>query len=408
MYDKLLGNFDPRISWFINKELLPDQCLDISDETLLSVKDSEKVIFVNFHNFIDKTLDIVNYRLSKKIDTKIIFTSEEILPSLNFINFEKFNTECTRLFKENTYVICMKANADYHKELIHYFPYDYYIFNTLTTDLKLNDFDFLNNTTNQVKDRPNRINFLAGNVGTRPARFLASYYLWKHGLLQDSISGVLAEENDISEWIEKFNNLDYGNYYDVVKTKLGWAESKFTNHESMVWPDISDSALFWGFNHPYSSKIFRESSLSYVPETWDIYRTSVENLSDQPIPDKDHYRDNSMTFTEKIGKSLIFKHPFVLQGSPGMLKEFSKQGFQTFSSIIDESYNTYDKTDFSHVEPCVLAAKDFLNKLQDARVQSEVQEIVDFNFQHIFKRAEQTKIELNKSLNDFIKKPFIQ
>lgn len=43
--------------------------------------------------------------------------------------------------------------------------------------------------------------------------------------------------------------------------------------------------------------------------------------------------------TEKVVKNLYIGKPFILLGAPGSLRKLQQQGFKTFSSIIDESYD---------------------------------------------------------------------
>ena len=51
------------------------------------------------------------------------------------------------------------------------------------------------------------------------------------------------------------------------------------------------------------------------------------------------YISNELFITEKIGKRLLAKRIFVLFGARGCLEYLRSQGFQTFGSIIDESYD---------------------------------------------------------------------
>lgn len=46
--------------------------------------------------------------------------------------------------------------------------------------------------------------------------------------------------------------------------------------------------------------------------------------------------------TEKIYKPLMLGHPFVVFGNPGLLDYLRKQGYQTFSEMFDESYDSID------------------------------------------------------------------
>lgn len=50
--------------------------------------------------------------------------------------------------------------------------------------------------------------------------------------------------------------------------------------------------------------------------------------------------DPSFLFvTEKVYKTMIMQHPFMIMGSPGTLKYLRSQGFKTFSEFWDESYD---------------------------------------------------------------------
>jgi hypothetical protein len=90
-----------------------------------------------------------------------------------------------------------------------------------------------------------------------------------------------------------------------------------------------------------------------------------------------------------------------VQASPGQLNTVKSLGFETFSSIIDESYNEYQSLDYAHVEKTVLAAKDFLSKLPSNA--DKIQEIVDYNYNHWLTRS---KNEYDRTTESFIN--FIQ
>ena len=53
--------------------------------------------------------------------------------------------------------------------------------------------------------------------------------------------------------------------------------------------------------------------------------------------------DYPYTFrTEKIWKPILMAHPFVVAANPGYLRDLRAAGFQTFHSLIDESYDQID------------------------------------------------------------------
>jgi hypothetical protein len=58
------------------------------------------------------------------------------------------------------------------------------------------------------------------------------------------------------------------------------------------------------------------------------------------VTESDFGQGGKARLTEKICKPLANLHPFVLLGSPGMLAELRRSGFQTFEPLIDESYDS--------------------------------------------------------------------
>lgn len=59
--------------------------------------------------------------------------------------------------------------------------------------------------------------------------------------------------------------------------------------------------------------------------------------------------DNTMFFSEKIYKPIMARHPFIIVGLPGSLRQLKEQGFRTFDPWWDESYddieNVIDRLD---------------------------------------------------------------
>ena len=59
--------------------------------------------------------------------------------------------------------------------------------------------------------------------------------------------------------------------------------------------------------------------------------------------------DGGVFISEKTAKAVIFRHPFLIFGAPGHLREMRNIGFKTFSDIWDESYdniiNPIDRVD---------------------------------------------------------------
>lgn len=76
----------------------------------------------------------------------------------------------------------------------------------------------------------------------------------------------------------------------------------------------------------------RESYFSIVTETL-FYGNGNLKRHHQP------FVEDSIFFTEKTFRCMALMHPFILFGRPGSLDELRKKGYQTFSPMIDESYD---------------------------------------------------------------------
>ena len=226
-----------------------------------------------------------------------------------------------------------------------------------------------------VKDRHNGLNLLIGKLKTKHSRFLAAYYFYKYDLLDSAVLGLHVRPIDLLHRMQLYPEYDDINFYNKILPLLGSADLVTMVH------DTSEGCTAEKGGWPFDPVIFKNSSISYVCETYDI--------------DKGFF---SYLVTEKFYRAIINKHPFVVQACAGQLHTVKSLGFETFSSIIDESYNDYTVYDYSHVEKTVLAAKDFLSKLPNNT--EKVQEIVDYNYNHWLRRA---KSEYDNTTEFFIR-----
>jgi len=228
-----------------------------------------------------------------------------------------------------------------------------------------------------VKDRVNGLNLLIGKLKTKHARFFTTYYFYKYDLLDTAILGIHALPEDILENMKKYPKYNDMNFYNKIITCLGPADSPSIRQKTNNGSSPENGG--W----PFDPVIFKNSSITYVCETFDV-----------------DSGNNNLLVTEKTYRAVINKHPFIVQASPGQLNTIKSLGFETFSSVIDESYNDYELLDYSHVEKTVLAAKDFLAKIPNNV--DKVQEIVDYNYKHWLTRAKDEYDRTHSYLNNFI------
>jgi hypothetical protein len=322
---------------------------------------------------IFKYYEIYMYRKSKGLPTKIILDwsfegvcNNRLIRTL--FKDDEINLDKDILFVHNDSANRINQHINIGQNLIiNYFALQAYKKCIITKE------NLVDNSL--VKDRKNGLNLLIGKLKTKHSRFLAVYYFYKYGLLDSAVLGLPVLPEDISSRMKQYPEYDDINFYNKILPMIGPADSCVNLHETNEGWTANDGG--W----PFDPAIFKNSSISYVCETYDIDKGNIPYL-----------------VTEKFYRSIINKHPFVIQAVPGQLKTVKSLGFETFSSIIDESYNEYEILDYSHVEKTVLAAKDFLSKLPNNT--EKVQEIVDYNYNRWLTDA---KTEYNNTYDFFIR-----
>jgi len=138
-------------------------------------------------------------------------------------------------------------------------------------------------------------------------------------------------------------------------------------------PGENDPTKIW---HLYMSPNWYDTSaFSVVVESW--MRT------DRWVNDPGNYRTE---VSEKIFKPLAFYHPFVCYGSEGTCRYLQREGFETFSNLWSEQYDTIlnDNERFQAVTPVVFdAVKNYSTANYDALTEQKLQH----NKHHYFNTA---------------------
>lgn len=94
---------------------------------------------------------------------------------------------------------------------------------------------------------------------------------------------------------------------------------------------------------------------------------------------------DKLHLTEKIFKPIVARRPFILVGAPKNLEYLRSYGFKTFDKWIDESYDCE-----SNHDKRILMISDQIEKISNLDVKqinimkSEMQEILNFNYNHFF------------------------
>ena len=129
-------------------------------------------------------------------------------------------------------------------------------------------------------------------------------------------------------------------------------------------PGENDPTKIW---HLYMSpKWYDTAAFSVVVESWMRTNSWIEN------PNHPNYRTE---VSEKIFKPIAYYHPFVCYGSEGTCRYLQREGFETFSNLWSEQYDTIldDNERFQAVTPVVFeAVKNYSTAQYDTLTQQKL------------------------------------
>jgi len=150
--------------------------------------------------------------------------------------------------------------------------------------------------------------FLSLNRQTRTHRLKLVSYLAEKDLLEKSIVSC--------DYIE-LHNIENN---DILEDNLELLTPKEINTLTEILPLRLDDT----------------NNVKHLPDPSTFYQNSYWSL----IGERDFYSDVYVGWTEKVLKSFLFYHPFIVVGLPFTLESLKSFGFKTFDNYIDESYDT--------------------------------------------------------------------
>ena len=211
----------------------------------------------------------------------------------------------------------------------------------------------------RARDRAPTRTFMSPNRivgGKRDHRVLFLYNVFKQGL----------EHNHISvPRICQYENVD-----------IGVIANKYCN----IYPDISQV-----FDQATLPRLFVGEESQQMTSCWlGNYTEAQDSLV--YVPTETLYFGRRTHITEKTFKAIALEMPFALVAPAHSLEYLRSYGFQTFSSVFDESYDT-ETDDIVRVEKVTGLLKD-LDRLSPKERQSihrACLPIVEHNYNHFYK-----------------------
>lgn len=104
--------------------------------------------------------------------------------------------------------------------------------------------------------------------------------------------------------------------------------------------------------------------------------------------------------TEKIAKPLAMGHPFIVAANKGFLRDLRAQGFRTFGTVFDESYDTIDDVQ-QRMDRIIDLVQDLCGQDLDQFV-AACQDVCKYNQLHLDEFTERTRREFPSRFFQFI------
>jgi hypothetical protein len=210
--------------------------------------------------------------------------------------------------------------------------------------------------------------------------------------------------NFLNEDILKYFNYTFTNFHPEFKPYPDpWiTKDELKNHEiTKLYPSKTHVIHRWIDGMPYCLdvdnlresfpigiyKSYKESGLNIVLETT---FTHYRNTEQQDI-----------MLTEKTYKAIVSKKPFMMIAPSGSLELLKKEGFRTFESFVDESYDKTD--DMVKKKTLIINQIKMLNTLTDAeffRKLDELDKTVNYNLRRFLNLGKLSAIEHKKLFQD--------
>lgn len=310
-------------------------------------------------------IEIINQRRKMKRKTKVIFSRMHETGTIDQLQDQRTEYYSRlgfavkdQLFLLNTCAPALRAQP-YQIERIDFFATDAY--------LRCHR-DGHPYCLTPLRQRGHRMNLLMGKI-LKPYRPRILYLLHQQGLLDTAVTGILTNDQELEQLRGE------PALYEFLKARKGSYDSVET--ETL---DTGTTSMGWSG----STRVYDHSQLSFIVETW---------------------INNTAFFTEKTYRPIINASPFILLGCTQALKHLQQRGFQTFSAVTDESYDdpqwSNDRNRDPKLQRAVAQAQIFLDSIPT--VIEPLQEIVNYNQQHLLRYGQAETARVTKILRRFIK-----
>ncbi len=296
-----------------------------------------------------------------------------------------------------SYTLHTSNTTEFADDLNH----DYAVYNGITLNTYLHDVNYFRAhlliyaTSEKSVELENNLRF----------RKLYNWYYFKHGFIAlDWFRNIkyLPANYTFDKVFISFNNIVAGNRNYRLNFVSKLAENRLLayGHVSLNTENLDSKIKQEIFSQNYLSSGARKSIYHNLYQTEFNFIIDKHQINGKLSATEDldtltkgfiHvvtetiFYENKLHLTEKIFKPIVAKRPFILVGAVGNLKFLKGYGFKTFDKWIDESYDNESDPDkrldmiiFELKKLCNLSMHELKN------MQTEMLEILEFNFLHFF------------------------
>jgi hypothetical protein len=169
------------------------------------------------------------------------------------------------------------------------------------------------------------------------------------------------------------------------------------NHQSQefanMFPDQVMNFPFVSSNLDPSWEVDRKMDYSISPFVpWNIYNRCRYSIITETLGTGDGF-----FMSEKTGKAVYAKRVFLLFSTCNFLKQFRSLGFETFGTVIDESYDS-NPLDFARFTS-IMEQMQFLSQQNYHHVMAKLQPVLNHNRNRLFELQLQSRQEMQQLLD---------
>ena len=141
---------------------------------------------------------------------------------------------------------------------------------------------------------------------------------------RDYVMLALSKSGLLDKSIATYRDIFVGNYFTKTPNRV---KEEFPGQQ-LIWPYVSPN-----LDPAWEVKEQLDNSISGIAP-WEIYNRCYYSILLETL-----YQGDCFLMAEKIGKCLYARRLFVHFGTAHWLKKLHSFGFQTFGSVLDESYD---------------------------------------------------------------------